>query len=268
MASSFLDPTVLLDPAGSWSTAHFIGFAALVQVGFEIYVQLLPTIFGGATPLSPRGKHLDTLETLDKSFILFNRLAVIMMTYHYLMLVVYSPRVAWRLDAISAANTLLALPTCFIAYDLPYSLFHRLLHVRGLYAYVHKHHHRQIVPTRGNTDAINVHPFEFLCGEYNHLFAVWATSYLCGSIHALTTVLFVFSGGFLASLNHTRFGVRLSVPLPKALGSEVVLFDVRAHDVHHRIPQSNYGQYTMFWDKLMGSFREYEVTHPRDKKAS
>jgi len=31
---------------------------------------------------------------------------------------------------------------------------------------------------------------------------------------------------------------------------------VRWHDLHHRLPQSNYGQYTMVWDHLWGSYRE------------
>jgi sterol desaturase/sphingolipid hydroxylase (fatty acid hydroxylase superfamily) len=35
------------------------------------------------------------------------------------------------------------------------------------------------------------------------------------------------------------------------------VYDVKAHDVHHRIPQSNYGQYTVLWDRLLGSFRPY-----------
>jgi sterol desaturase/sphingolipid hydroxylase (fatty acid hydroxylase superfamily) len=36
------------------------------------------------------------------------------------------------------------------------------------------------------------------------------------------------------------------------------LYDVKAHDIHHRIPESNYGQYTMFWDKLHGSWIPYK----------
>jgi hypothetical protein len=41
-----------------------------------------------------------------------------------------------------------------------------------VYRLVHKHHHRQHAPSRGNTDAVNVHPFEFVVGEYLHLAAV------------------------------------------------------------------------------------------------
>ena len=38
------------------------------------------------------------------------------------------------------------------------------------------------------------------------------------------------------------------------------IFGVRAHDTHHAIPNSNYGQYIMFWDWVMGTFR----LHPQD----
>ena len=74
------------------------------------------------------------------------------------------------------ANTCIALPAFFVVYDFFYAPFHRALHHRSVYAYVHKHHHRQVVPTRGNTDAINVHPFEFIMGEYNHVLAIFLVS--------------------------------------------------------------------------------------------
>ena len=85
--------------------------------------------------------------------------------FHYLQYMASSPHVLWRPEQITVRNTLLPLPLFFIVYDAFYAPFHRALHHRSIYAYVHKHHHRQVVPTRGNTDAINVHPFEFLVGE-------------------------------------------------------------------------------------------------------
>ena len=57
----------------------------------------------------------------------------------------------------------------YCACDLPYTVLHRMLHHRSIYRHIHKHHHRQIVPTRGNYDAINMHPCGFVVGEYMHL---------------------------------------------------------------------------------------------------
>merc|ERR1712046_262759 len=100
----------------------------------------------------------------------------------------------------SVRNTVGSLVALFVVYDFFYSWLHRILHVKAIYKYVHKHHHRQIAPTRGNIDAINVHPLEFVMGEYLHLLAVWLVP-----CHAITVLLFIVMGGFLASLNHTRF---------------------------------------------------------------
>ena len=69
-------------------------------------------------------------------------------------------------------------------------------------------------------------------------------------IHVLCVVLFLIIGGTLASLNHTRWDVNV-----KVFG--VTLYDTKVHDVHHRIPQSNYGQYIMLWDHVFGTFRPY-----------
>ena len=117
----------------------------------------------------------------------------------------------------------------------------------SLYKWIHKHHHRQHAPSRGNTDAVNVHPFEFVCGEYCHLLALYLVCAFTGAVHMGAVVVFIVAGGALASLNHTRLDVRLPWGL----------YQVRWHDVHHRMPKSNYGQYTMAWDRLMGTFREY-----------
>lgn len=109
--------------------------------------------------------------------------------------------------------------------------------------------------SRAQTDAVNVHPIEFFLGEYNHL---WTTYLVCSQtklgmeMHALCIVLFMFVGGGLASLNHTRYDVVFSVPF-----TQWVWYDSKNHDVHHRIPQSNYGQYIMFWDYIFGSYRPY-----------
>lgn len=67
-------------------------------------------------------------------------------------------------------------------------------------------------------------------------------------IHILATLLFLVIGGALAGLNHTRFDIEINF-------FGIHIFDSKAHDVHHRIPQSNYGQYSMFWDYVFGTYR-------------
>ena len=106
------------------------------------------------------------------------------------------------MDEATALNTVVAFPALFVVYDFFYSLWHRFLHLRQFYKYIHKHHHHQHAPTRGNIDAVNVHPIEFIVGEYLHLAAIAIVR-----CHAITAAIFVVLGGILASLNHTRFDI-------------------------------------------------------------
>ena len=136
----------------------------------------------------------------------------------------------------------------FIVYDVGYMPFHWILHHPSIYVFVHKHHHRSAAPHRGSLDAVNVHPFEFAVGEYNHLFTTHCVSLLFSMIglpplHPTSVFLFVILGGVFASLNHTRFDVRFPP-----------FFRVAWHDIHHHRFAFNYGQYTMVIDRLFGTF--------------
>ena len=77
-----------------------------------------------------------------------------------------SGHVVWEHDKATALNTVGSLFALFVLYDFAYTSFHIALHHPSVYWMVHKHHHRQKVPSRGNVDAVNVHPFEFTTGEY------------------------------------------------------------------------------------------------------
>lgn len=103
--------------------------------------------------------------------------------------------------------------------------------------------------SRANVDAVNVHPIEFFLGEYDHLLSLFLVCNLFGmQVHIVAAIFFLAFGGLLAGLNHTRFDVCFSL-------FGIKLYDSKAHDVHHRIPQSNYGQYMMLWDYIFGSYR-------------
>jgi len=164
---------------------------------------------------------------------------------------------------MTIANTLLPIPCLYILFDLTYWTLHWFLHVQSLYPIIHKHHHIQKAPSRANVDAVNVHPIEFVLGEYNHLLTVWFwTQMLHLDLHFVGALVFLGAGGILAGINHTRFDITMSIPIPMLKANKVgqhwtfmTIYDSKAHDVHHRIPQSNYGQYTMFWDHLFGSYR-------------
>jgi sterol desaturase/sphingolipid hydroxylase (fatty acid hydroxylase superfamily) len=197
-----------------------------------------------------RGAHLDRLTPLDVAFITFNRLTTTLFTMHLLQ---YADKhsetlVSWRASPDGLLPTLVrvfcALPLLYIVYDFFYAIFHKVLHHRWVYRYVHKHHHRQHAPSRGNADAVNVHPFEFVSGEYNHLLACYIVGRTIMPVPFASIIIFVALGGFLASLNHTRYDIKF----PYFNG----VYQVKFHDLHHWYPDANFSQYTPFWDHVFG----------------
>jgi sterol desaturase/sphingolipid hydroxylase (fatty acid hydroxylase superfamily) len=113
-----------------------------------------------------------------------------------------------------------------------------------VYQYVHKHHHRQGAPSRGNHDAINVHPLEFGLGEYMQLGALAAIPQL----HVWTAAAFVVCNGLLSTLSHTRHDLDFKW-----------LYGTVDHQTHHNLLTCNYGQYIMLWDSLMGTYRHRDT---------
>ncbi|CAM9748221.1 unnamed protein product [Phaeothamnion confervicola] len=75
-------------------------------------------------------------------------------------------------------------------------------------------------------------------------------------VHVYAVATFILLGGFLASLNHTRFDLRMPL-FPQ-------VYQVRFHDIHHWYPDSNYGQYTMLWDRVFGWFKPYPIAEEDD----
>lgn len=204
-----------------------------------------------------RGKHLDDLSMLDLTFVTLNKMAVIPFVYFVVRFAANEPNVVWSLDQVSSSNLLVPILPFFFIYDFFYTLLHWGLHIQAVYGYIHKHHHRQKAPSRANIDAVNVHPIEFFLGEYNHLFAVYIYTHLLQrQMHILSILSILIIVAVLAALNHTRFDSKIT------LFGNVTLYDSKWHDVHHRIPQSNYGQYSNFWDTVFGTFRKYD---PNDR---
>lgn len=254
-------------------------FGVLILAALEL-LNFLVKILGKLGYLSSgiipvRGKHLDELSIKDYTFISANKIATPIYVYFLLSYMYHEPNMKWDLKLTSFANVLLPVPALFIIYDFFYTILHWFLHIKGIYEYIHKHHHHQKAPSRAQVDAVNVHPIEFFLGEYNHLFTIFLLcneNILGKEMHVLSIVLFHLFGGGLASLNHTRFDFVISFPKFFSSSSSTtpsgdennrfILYDSKNHDVHHRIPQSNYGQYIMFWDYVFGSYRAYD---PNDR---
>ncbi len=148
----------------------------------------------------------------------------------------HEPNALWSPQKATLVNVLLPIVPFFIIYDFFYTLLHWALHIQAIYGFIHKHHHRQKAPSRANTDAVNVHPIEFFLGEYNHLFSIFIYTHILGlEVHVLMLPFAFVMAAFMTGFNHTRFDSKIVM-------KGVTLYDSKWHDVHHRIPQSNYGQ--------------------------
>lgn len=232
-------------------------FTAVIYIGFNFYNYIVIPICAKAQPhrIPDRAPRLEVLSTLDKTFITFSRLVTALFVWHCYQFVVSTDisgmSTDFSSDALADAAKMLPihLPLLFVIYDFFYTLFHWALHWPPIYPLIHKHHHRQMTPFRGSTDAINVHPIEYVIGEYDHLWTMFLLTKIFGpGVHCLTFIAFIAIGGALASLNHTRIDVQLPY-----------VFNVRAHDFHHRQPRCNYGQYLMLWDCVFGTFMPCEA---------
>lgn len=238
------------------SNVDLMLFGAFILLAFEVLNFLVQGSgrWLGTKLVPVRGKHLDELDNKDLLFIYGNKLATVPFLYFFLRFAYFERNVIWDISGLSLSNTILPLAALFVVYDFFYTVLHWALHIKGIYEYIHKHHHHQKAPSRANVDAVNVHPLEFFLGEYNHLWALFLCCRVLGlQIHIFGGGLFLAVGGTLAGLNHTRYDIVISL-----FGLHI--YDSKVHDVHHRIPQSNYGQYTMLWDYLFGSFRPYNPT--------
>ncbi len=226
-----------------WTVNIIPLFVGVIFLGLEILSTIISPIceFLKLPKIPIKGKHLDEFDATDNLYILINKGLTAMFVYHLLYVTTRTPSIKWDLSEVTVGNTIGSLVFFYIFYDFFYCNFHRILHIRSIYPLIHKHHHRQKAPSRGNPDAINVHPFEFFVGEYLHLLTIWVIP-----CHILTVAFFIIVGGILASLNHTRYDI------------QSLVFNVNVHDVHHRIPESNYSQYTMLWDYIQGSYRPYD----------
>lgn len=233
--------SLILWEVTTWPAWLMVAFPSVILAGLELLTVIVTLLFESSPKIPVKGKHLDKLETIDVAFITFNKLSTVFFVYNVIQVVYWTPSIFKTSEELTILNTVGSLVGFYVFYDFFYLCFHQFLHLRAVYPYVHKHHHRQKAPSRGNADAINVHPFEFVVGEYLHLVTIWAIP-----CHMYTAIFFVVIGGILASLNHTRFDVNIPY-----------VYSVKVHDVHHRLPESNYGQYTMLWDRIFGSYRSY-----------
>ena len=215
---------------------------------------LLMTKVSSVPPLeycenNPRAKGLERLEWIDFLFLFFNSVIETVFVHHLCQFVNSSPNIVFGSAGANVANTALAFVALFVIDDLFYAPAHRLMHWKSLYPYIHKHHHRQNLPVRGYFDAGNEHPLEQLVGLSCLFVTLQLVSMVC-AIHVIALGVYFILYAAMAVLNHTRCDFQFNI-----FGFH---YSVAAHEMHHRYPKTNYAQYFMVWDQLMGTYKQYD----------
>lgn len=131
-----------------------------------------------------------------------------------------------------------------LAMDFGMYVFHRLAHHRWIYRWIHSTHH-----THDSVNAISLFvlsPFEVL-GFGGLMIGVMMLVPFAGTAVLIYLTLNVLFG----TLGHA--GVE---PFPESWNRHPILREIGSssfHAGHHRTPNTNFGFYTQFWDRLFGT---------------
>ena len=246
-----LNPLQFQSPA-VWCALLVLKIAALSLLD-QIVLKVVRYCLNPA-PLSfrthhPNVKGLVQLQWIDYLYLSMNQVIEYIFMLKVIAFAWTNGNVYWSWTDVSVFNTVAALYMLFVVDDLLYAPSHYFMHWKVVYPYIHKHHHRQILPKRGYTDAGNEHPLEQVLG----LSIVWLTMHVVSlglGLHVGTIVLHFVLYAALALMNHTDMDVSFQL-----LGFD---YSVGAHEMHHRNPDCNMAQYWMGLDKwVLGTYRTY-----------
>lgn len=247
-------PPWLLNPTGlipSWD--YFFIFLFTIVPGGEVLNAMLEMLeehvlqLPHMTTVGAKGR-LETFTPMDYAMVSCNTVSHFVIVSH-LWAILLGPATEKRLESFTIVNGPLAFFASVLVNDLLYWCGHAWMHLRSIYPYAHKQHHRQCVPFRGYMDALNIHPFEEFLGA-----AILGTAFriiaATMGMHAGTGWLTFTVWSVFNILNHFDYDSPLHVP---------VLFPSSPadHQMHHRVPNCNYSKLTMFWDRLFRTYLPY-----------
>lgn len=132
----------------------------------------------------------------------------------------------------------LVLVYCWI--DVWAYTIHRFLHMKFIYKYIHKWHHRYVAPTAFT--AFGMHPVEFLMLQMGglsccFLFEIHIMAFMANGVHI----------AYHGQIDHSGIDFEGDLPWQPS---------VQFHDDHHRFFHVNFGQSFIVWDWLFGTLRQ------------
>jgi len=255
----------LLNPWGVGVLPWLAGYAA-VRLSLLGFVDGLVWLVGPKLPPLPsrtgaKPVYQHAINFLDVTYLVVNSAIEYVFAQQIFFLLWHAPFIARAPSAVGVLNSVGAFWLLLVVDDSMYAPLHRLMHHSYVYRWVHKHHHRNTYPARGYIDAANEHPVEQIAALTLHWIAVHVVAHTAG-LHIVAVGAHFGFKALGACFNHTGFDLRV-----RFLGID---YSVRAHETHHRKPQTNFAQYVMFWDRLMGTYREYDsgiASKPADRPA-
>lgn len=243
----------LLNPWGLSLPLWVAGYLAvrMALLGFvDGFVwALAPRLPALPSRVGPKPVFQHKINATDVAYLVVNSTVEYVFALQISHLLWFAPLVVRAPTSLSLLNGPLAFWMLLVVDDMLYAPLHRAMHLQAVYRWVHKHHHRNTFPARGYIDAANEHPVEQIAALCLHWVAVHVVAHTAG-LHVAAVLAHFGVKALGACFNHTGYDVQL-----RFCGIE---YSVRAHETHHRKPNTNFAQYVMFWDKLMGTYKEYE----------
>jgi sterol desaturase/sphingolipid hydroxylase (fatty acid hydroxylase superfamily) len=131
-----------------------------------------------------------------------------------------------------------------VVQDAYYYGLHRLMHVKGLFRFMHAGHHRSRQPTAYASFA-----FDWSEAALTAWLLPALTFFV--PIHPIVIVVLLTLMTILAVLNHSGAEVLPDWLVRSWLGDQLI--SASRHSLHHSHFDANYGLYFTFWDRALGT---------------
>lgn len=156
----------------------------------------------------------------------------------------------------SAGYWVLSVLLMIVLHDIYFYWMHRAIHLPSLYKHVHLVHHRSVNPSPWASYAF--HPIE----GFLEAAVIYPIAFL---IPYHPTALMSFLVFMIVYNVYGHLGYEI---IPRRLQQSLVgrwLNTSVDHNVHHKHFSGNYGLYFLFWDRMMGTYRQKEGDLLREK---
>jgi sterol desaturase/sphingolipid hydroxylase (fatty acid hydroxylase superfamily) len=138
-------------------------------------------------------------------------------------------------------------PVMLFLHDTYFYFFHRLMHHKKIFRFVHLVHHQSVNPSPWA--AYSFHPIEAFI-EIGILF-VFAFTIPIHKTHLLIFFLFMIVYNVYGHLGYELYPMGFSkTKIGRWINTSV------NHNQHHQYFKGNYGLYFLFWDRVLGTIRE------------